>query len=395
MSELAQPPTPAPRPRATLATCSAAHILHDGFSNLLYLLLPIWAEEFGLSLAQVGLLKTAYSGALGAFQLPAGLLAERWGERILLGIGTALVGLGYLALGFAGGFATLLALLIVAGFGSCVQHPLSSALVSGAYESGKRRAALGIYNFSGDIGKIALPGLVGLALAAITWRQAALACGILGLVSAISIILVLQHLRLGQPPTAIEAANRGKISGWGIRDLAGFRAITVIGVIDNATRAAVLTFLPFLLLAKGASLQTLGLALSLIFAGGALGKFLCGILAERLGIIRTIIVTELATAAAIGVILASPVNTAMVLLPILGVALNGTSSVLYGSVAELIEPGRQARGFGLFYSFGIGASAVSPALYGILSDAVSVPVTLAVIAAMVLTTIPLTRFLKL
>ncbi|MEE8516830.1 MAG: MFS transporter [Alphaproteobacteria bacterium] len=395
MSELARHPSPAPRPRATLATCGATHILHDGYSNLLYLLLPIWAQEFQLSLFQVGLLKAAYSGAMGLFQLPAGLLAERVGERILLGIGTALVGLGFLALGFASGFAALVALLAVAGFGSCVQHPLSSALVSRAYESGKRRAALGIYNFSGDLGKIALPGLVGLALAAITWRQAAWACGILGLVSALSIILVLQRLDLGRRPTAEDAANMAATSGWGIRDKAGFRAITMIGIIDNGARAAVLTFLPFLLVGKGASVQTVGLALSLIFAGGAFGKFLCGVLAERLGIVRTIIVTELLTAAAIGVILVSPVITTMILLPVLGVALNGTSSVLYGSVADLVESERLARAFGLFYSFGIGASAVSPALYGILSDASSVSMTLAVIAAMVLTTIPLTRFLRL
>ena len=46
--------------RATLGVCGAAHFVHDGFSALLYLVLPSWQAEFGLSLAQVGLLKSVH-----------------------------------------------------------------------------------------------------------------------------------------------------------------------------------------------------------------------------------------------------------------------------------------------------------------------------------------------
>ncbi len=38
------------RPRATLATASAAHVVHDGYSNLFLLFLPVWAEELHLTL---------------------------------------------------------------------------------------------------------------------------------------------------------------------------------------------------------------------------------------------------------------------------------------------------------------------------------------------------------
>ncbi len=44
------------RARATLGTCGAAHFLHDGFSDVLFGLLPRWAQAVGLSLTQVGLL---------------------------------------------------------------------------------------------------------------------------------------------------------------------------------------------------------------------------------------------------------------------------------------------------------------------------------------------------
>ena len=74
------------RARATLAASCTIHFLHDGCSDLLYPLFPVWAREFSLSFAQVGLLRTGYSGALALFQVPAGFLAERWGEPRVLAV---------------------------------------------------------------------------------------------------------------------------------------------------------------------------------------------------------------------------------------------------------------------------------------------------------------------
>ena len=136
------------------------------------MLFPVWASQFGLTYGQVGLLRTVYSGGMAAFQIPAGILAERWGETRLLAAGTAVTALGFLAAGLTGGFAALLACLLLAGLGSGVQHPLSSSLVSKAYETGPRRMALGTYNFSGDLGKVVVPAAVAFVMPWIGWRGA-------------------------------------------------------------------------------------------------------------------------------------------------------------------------------------------------------------------------------
>jgi MFS-type transporter involved in bile tolerance (Atg22 family) len=107
-----------------------------------------------------------------------------------------------------------------------------------------------------------------------------------------------------------------------------------------------------------------------------------------------VIATEVAKAVGIGIILTLPLLPALVILPLVGVALSGTSTVLYGSVADLVEPERHSRAFGLFYTFVTSAGAVAPAIYGVVSDFTGVPVTLGIIAAVVLTTIPLARLLK-
>jgi MFS family permease len=385
------------RARAVLAAACSIHFVHDGFSDILYVLLPIWASEFALTFAQVGIIRTAYSGGMAAFQIPAGLLAERWGERRLLAAGTAVTACGFILAGTVGSFLSLLAVLLVAGLGSGVQHPLSSSLVSKAYETGPRRAALGTYNFSGDLGKVAVPAAVAFAALVVGWRTASAAYGVLGLVAAAAILGVLARLHVDEPgPVAIDrpkASATGQ-SGWGIRDLRGFQALTAIGMIDNATRTGFLTFLPFALIAKGSSVAGVGTALALLFAGGAVGKFACGLVAERLGVIRTVVLTEMATALGILALIPSPLPVALAILPLMGVALNGTSSVLYGTVADLVTADRRSRAYGLYYTVTIMSSALAPSVYGVISDLAGVSPTLVVVSALVLTTIPLCLVLR-
>lgn len=381
------------RTGAVLAVACGAHFLHDGFSDLLYVFLPLWAAEFGLSFAQVGLIRSVYTGGMATFQVPAGFLAERWGERRVLAAGTAVTALGFIVAAGAGGFLPILLVLLVAGLGSGVQHPLSSSLVSEAYETGRRRAALGTYNFSGDLGKIGGSAAVALVAAAAGWRVAGAAYGTLGLLAAGAMVVVLARLAAGGR-SATAASSGGPLSGWGIRDGRGFGALASIGMIDNATRTGFLTFLPFALMAKGATVAGVGGALALVFTGGAAGKFVCGLVAERLGVIRTVVLTEAATAAGILMVLATPLPVALGVLVPVGIALNGTSSVLYGTVADLVLPARRSRAYGVYYSLSVGASALAPSVYGIVSDAVGVAATLVVVGLAVLVTIPLCLALR-
>ena len=90
--------------RRALGTACGAHALHDGYTDLVYVMLPIWQGEFGLGFAALGLMRTVFSGTLAGFQIPAGFLAERFGAATVLALGTALAGFGYI---FAGSAAAL------------------------------------------------------------------------------------------------------------------------------------------------------------------------------------------------------------------------------------------------------------------------------------------------
>jgi FSR family fosmidomycin resistance protein-like MFS transporter len=382
-------------PKRTLATCCAAHTLHDGLSDISYVLLPILAQAFNLSLAQVGMIRSAHRGAMALFQTPAGLIAEQLGARNLLAFGTACAGLAFIALGQAAGFAAILLALFCAGFGSAFQHPLCSTLISHAYPGEGRRAALGTYNFFGDVGKFAFGGAVSLLfVAGVPWQVPVTVYGSLALACALAILMLMQQTAARVQPAAMQSSSERTPVGWGIRNRRGFTALCLIEIVDSSTRTGFLTFIAFLMIAKNLPAGWAMLSVPLISIGGMAGKLACGFLAERIGIIRTVVITEIATGAGVLLMLVLPDIAAYLLLPVIGVALNGTSSVLYATIGDLVDEDRLPRAFGLFYTIGSICGLVSPLAFGAIGDALGISASIALIGVLVFLTLPLCLMLK-
>src|SRR5471032_3006820 len=372
------------RRRSLIAAC-LAHAMHDGLTDLIYVVLPIWQAQFAISYALVGVLRASYSGTMACFQLLASRLARRWGRKRLLVAGTALAGAAYLIAGQAGGLAVLVLALLLGGLGASTQHPLASAMVADAYQAGGGvKQALSQYNFSGDIGKTLIPGVVGLLLALVGWQASVRLMGLLGLAVAALLwwLIPAQGGAASDKQTGVQAASGSGSAG-------GLRALLLTGTLDSAVRMGFLTFLPFLLKSKGAGTAGIGLALTLLFVGGAFGKLFCGYLGARIGMMRTVWLTESATSVLIVLAVYLPLSAMMVMLPLLGLALNGTSSVLYGVVPELAEPGKREQAFALFYTGTIGGGALAPVLFGRLGDVTSIPISIMTLAATLMMTLPL------
>ena len=372
-----------------LGVAGGVHALQDGYTDLVYVMLPIWQAEFALTYGAVGLLRGLFVGAMAGFQIPATMLAKKVNASAVLAGGAVLTGLSYILAGFSSGFELLLLALFLGGLGAATQHPLASALVAGAFPGKSALKALGTYNFAGDIGKMTLPAAASLMMLALPWRGTVMTLGLLGIFAGVAIVALARRQPFGEAP-AKEKATPVSVAPPRF----GFSLLLAIGIIDSATRMGFLTFLPFLLAAKGASLPTIGLALTLVFAGGAVGKLVCAFVGARIGVIATVFLTEGLTAVAILTLLPLSLETGLILLPVIGIALNGTSSVLYGSVPLLVTEQTRQRAFGIFYTGTIGAGAVSPVLYGVVGDAFGIPAALMVVAGMVLLTLPLAFALR-
>jgi len=373
--------------RAIGVACGA-HALHDGFTDLIYVMLPIWQAEFALSYAAIGLLRGMFAGTMAGFQIPSGLLSERLGTPLVLAAGTALAGTGYCLAPLVSSYTSLVAILFIAGLGASTQHPLASALVARAFAGTRSLGALGTYNFAGDLGKMALPAAASLLVVMLPWRTSLALLGLIGFAAAIAILILTPRF------AADSHSAEAKTAGAAADGAGGFPVLLSIGVIDSATRMGFLTFLPFLLTAKGASLPTVGLALTLVFVGGAAGKLICAWIGARIGVVATVWLTEGFTALGILALLPLPLEFALPLLPAIGVALNGTSSVLYGSVPLLVAREKRSRAFSVFYTGTIGAGALAPILYGFAGDALGVARALVLISGIVLATLPLVLTIK-
>ena len=375
--------------RRALGVACAAHALHDGYTDLVYVMLPIWQAEFALSYAAIGILRSLFSGTLAGFQIPSGLLAERFGPAAVLAFGTALAGTGYLVAGASAGLGMLAAALVIGGLGASTQHPLASTLVARAFGGARAIKALGTYNFAGDIGKMIVPSATALLVTLMPWRPALGMLGACGFAAALVIFLLMP--RQATDTVADRTAEAGAAP---VRPRRGFYLLMSIGVLDSATRMPFLTFLPFLLAAKGASVSGIGLALTFVFAGGACGKLVCAFVGARIGVFATVVLTEGLTALGIVALLPLRLEGCYALLPFIGIALNGTSSVLYGSVPAFVAPEKRARAFSVFYTATIGTGAISPVLYGFVGDLIGIRPTLGALAAMVLITLPLAFALR-
>ena len=384
------------RQRRALAACCGTHVVQDGLTASVYVLLPVLAQTFGLGYAQVGLIRAVHGAAMGVLELPSGMASERFGQRSLLAFGLLASGVGYLSLSAAGGFRTLLLGLFIAGCGAAFQHSLSSSLVSREFAGPGRRTALGAYNSSGDAGKLLFSGLmVALLGAGASWQGVAFGYGSIALAASAGLLLMLRTSRIGgrHAPSDRKLA-RLRSSEWGIRHRSGFFTLVVIVFLDIAVQDGFLVFVAFLVVEKEVPVGLAGLGVVLTLAGGMVGKFGCGLLAARIGVVRALVVVELASAIGILAVLVAPAVLALCLLPVLGFVLQGSSTITYGTVGDLVDERRLSRGFALIYTVVSGASIVGPISFGLLSDGFGLGAAMLAMAVVVALPAPLCLLLR-
>ena len=355
------------RLRATLATSCFLHSCIDGaLTSCLYSFL-VWSREFSYRFPKLDSCGPDILARWPLFQVPAGFLAERWGEPRVL-VADIAHGGRFSVPWRCGKFR------FTSRF-SCdrwprvgTQHPLSSSLVSRAYEEGPRRTALGIFNFSGDLGKVTFPACVAFVTAWVGWRWAVQGMGLVVLATAVAMFFILASLapNRGEGQASLAAGRTG--DGWGIRNSRGFSLLSIIHGIDNGSRTVFLTYLPFLLLSKGAGMNLIGLALGLTFAGEQRGNSSAEFWPSgwhhpdgprHRGRDGTGYPHAVGTAR----------NPGIVPPPCSGdrAERHLVSFVWHGGRAGNARA--PSRVYGVFYTIGIGSGALTPPLFGLLSDA--------------------------
>ena len=387
----------------TLWACCLAHAVQDGLTAAIYVLLPVLAQSLGLNLGEVGLLKGLKGLVQGLLEIASGIASEKVGEASLLVFGLVVSGVGYLLFSQVNGVLGILVCLILVGIGTAFQHAPSSALVSRAYAIRGRRGALGLYNSSGDAGKLVFTTCLSLAIGAgLAWSPATSAFGLVAIIAAAIIVFTVPKLIRSErvikhlvAKDQVGAAQTTVVKGWGILDRRGFAALLVVVFLDSLVQAGVLTFAAFLMLAKDIPLATATFAATAILIGGIFGKAVCGFLADRIGPRLAFILIQILTGIGIVATVLSPGYQAYILLPFLGVVLQGSTSITYSMVNDLVHEMRTSRGFALVYGGAGFASVVGPLSCGLLGDVYGIEMAMFAMAAAAVLAIPPCLLLRL
>jgi MFS family permease len=180
-----------PRVAAVILPFAAGYFLSYLFRSINAVISPELVAAFSLSAAQLGLLTAAYFLAFGAFQIPLGLLLDRFGPRRTNAALLLVAGLGALLFGLSDRFGVLLLARALIGLGvsGCLMSSIKALSLWFPLEQLPARA--GWIFFAGGLGAIAATAPVQAVLAVSDWRTLfmTLACATFGASVAIFLIV--------------------------------------------------------------------------------------------------------------------------------------------------------------------------------------------------------------
>ncbi|HEY0876076.1 MAG TPA: MFS transporter [Vicinamibacterales bacterium] len=354
----------------TVLLMASAHMMVDGYGNILAPLLPLLIGRLDLSLAAAGTLTMLYQLSASVAQVGFGHLADRWRPRVLVMAGPVV---SVLVLSFIGVSTTvwmLAAILVLGGLGGAAFHPPAATL---AHQLGGTRPglAMSVYISGGTLG-FALGPLMFAPFAehfGMKWTPLLALPG-----------LVVIGLFLARVP-AVEWSSHGRGGLSALRPYAKpLGLLYAIVVLRTMTAIAFATFLPVMLTRRGMSVSAAGAVVAAYLFAGGLGGFLGGPAADRWGPKQVIAWSLIASSP---FLFAAPLLDGwpfFITLAIGGFFLQSTLpvNVVFGQALAPVSAGTVSS---LMMGFAWGTGGMTVPLTGFIADRIGIESTLLVLSA--------------
>lgn len=357
------------RGRAVIAGFSVAHFTHHISNSLLNPLLPLIRDTFALSYAEAGIAVSAFSLSLGISNAPMGVLADRFGARVILVAGLVLMGVASVALALAAAYWQLLVLLVAMGVISGTYHAPAASLIARTFNERVRGAAMGLHTTGGHMSFFAAPLVAGyVAAAAGTWRAPYLLFAFAPIVSGVALWLVAPRVRSRR-------ASAGRFAAFHDIAAAGRRAgrVVAVSILFQVGFAAFLAFMALYLVDDRGVPPAIAAALFAVpQLAGIFGAPLGGWLSDRLGR-RAVIVMGLGVLGP-AILVFTLVPTELVFVPLLVIGAAGAvrMTVTEVLVAESAPPERRATVLGAYYLLSAEVGGLAAPALGVLAGIVGI-----------------------
>jgi MFS transporter, FSR family, fosmidomycin resistance protein len=358
--------------RKAMATLSSGHFAVDFASGSVPALLPFFALEFDLSYTETAALMLAVLVSSSVVQPLFGLWSDRRGAIWLLPGGVALAGVGTGLTAVAPTYGLVLALAFAAGIGIAAYHPQGAKIA--AYASGRRRASgMSLFNIGGNTG-YALGPIIVTPLVLWLGLEGGLLAMLPVLVAAAAILRALPSLGRLVPDGTVLREREGEDD---------VRAMTLLGAVIALRSVAwfgLLTFVPLWVVANGGTEGEGNRELSLMLVSGAVGTLVLGPVADRIGLRRTLLLTQAALPVLIVVFLAAGGLVGTLALMLVGLCVVGTFGVTM-VLSQLYLPRHMGVASGLSIGLAMGLGGLAAVVLGALADAIDLETALYVAAA--------------
>jgi MFS family permease len=372
-----------------LVIALTATLCANVFINGVAFLIPTLHVDRGLDLARAGLISALPSFGMVATLVAWGYLVDRFGERLVLAVGSALTAAAAFAAASAHSLVTVGIFLFLGGMAAASSNSASGRLVVGWFPPHQRGLVMGIRQTAQPLGvglgALVIPRLAESRGVTEALLFPAIACAAAAVICAVGV------LDPPRPPRAEahadELANpyRGSSTLWRIH---------AVSVLLVAPQCLVWTFtLVWLMADRGWSAASAGTMVTFAQILGAAGRIAAGRWSDKTGSrlhpIRTI---AIGAAIAMGLLavtdlMHSPLSVAvMVVASVITVSDNGLA---FTAIAELAGPFWSGRALGTQNTSQLLTTGIVPPVFGAIITAAGFPLAFALCALFPLVALPL------
>jgi FSR family fosmidomycin resistance protein-like MFS transporter len=351
---------------------SGGHFAVDFASGSVPALIPFLTARFHLGYALAALLLLAATISSSLVQPLFGFWSDRRGAVWLIPGGAIVAAFGVGGAAISPLYPLVVALVFVGGLGVAAFHPEGAKLA--AYASGPKRASgMSYFNIGGN---------TGYALGAFVTGQLVVWLGLVGgmlamapvVVASVALARLRQRLsRLAERPGVSSAAQSEDRRG----------AMTVLGIVialRSVAWFALLAFVPLWIVSRGQTKADGGRVLFLMLLAGAVGTLILGPVADRVGLRRTLVVTQAAVGPLVLVFVFVGGLAGLVALMLVGVCVVGTFGVTM-VLSQLYLPRHVGIASGLSVGLAMGVGGVAAVVLGAVADTVNLQTALVISAA--------------
>ena len=362
-----------------------AHWGHHLLSSIITPLLPFIRPALSLDYAQAGWLVSAWTIAYGASQLPAGWLADRIGQRLLLALGISGVALCGVLVGLAPNYLSMLIILVFMGLLGGGYHPTSAPLLTGLVEPNRRGWILGIHQIGGTASSVTAPLLAAFIASYLGWQSAFIIPGVVVIVLGIVIYLLIDDKQVQKSVETTKSQGKNE-TGEARGSLSRLIAYATIGTAGQVFIISTVAFIALFMVDKfKESAGSAALILAVVYFGGMASGPLGGYFSDRIGAPRMLIAAGLITGPVIFLlnIVPSVIVSFLVLLS-LGALMYVLMPVSEAYIINQTNQRNRSTVLGIYYSASRGGSGFLTPGLGYLIDRLGFYTAFSIMAAVIL-----------